>query len=114
MTVKKELAKVKTNKKDKKTDNYGLVLKDLYTKNKKQKPKLDVLAFNEKMQNELISSIKIEDKRLITLADNRAKRVSEELNKTYKIDASRVSILPSISKTAKRDRWIVADIEISI
>jgi len=134
--IKSRLAKLKKNKKD---DNYGIVLKELYSKkfttlkyeklkksfmlkqkndaNKtkiKKKVKLDVLAFNEKMQNELIDTITVDNERLINLADNRAKNIKDTLIKTYKIDITRISILPPKLKKAKRDRWIETDIEISI
>jgi len=135
--INKELKK---DKKDGDTDIYGSALKNIYvkdfslkqydllkksftikeddnkTKKTTSKPivKVDTISFNNKMQKEITTNIKIQIQALENLANQRANSIKTELVKKYKIDAKRLDILPPKPKEAKRDRWIESELDIAI
>ncbi len=132
--------KLRKKKKGAQNDIYGSALKDIYVKNfsteqydklkssfivkeddnktkkvtKKSKEKIDIIAFNNKMQKEITLNIKIEKQELEKLANQRANSIKTELVKKYKIDTKRLNILAPKSVKAKRDRWIESELEITI
>ena len=138
--INKELYTMKTDSNESKNDIYGSALKNLYikdfkankydalkksfmivskddnnsTKKEKKKPKLDIVSFNNQMQKEITKNIKIEVKKLENLANKRANTLKNELSTKYKIDETRIKILPSKEQKAKRDRWVETTIDISI
>jgi hypothetical protein len=132
--------KLREKKKDAQNDIYGSALKDIYVKNfsikqydklksdfiikeddnktkktvKKPKEKIDVISFNNKMQKEITTNIKVDNKELEKLANQRANSIKIELIKKYKIDKKRLNILVPKTVKAKRDRWIESELEITI
>lgn len=137
--IKKEL-ELKEKAKTDKTNVYGVILKELYTKqfsqekyleleksftkvpmnddnktvSKKDIVEVDTIAFNDKMKDNLTKNFKISDEDLNLLASKRAKAIKDELIQKYKIDANRVNILEPKIQKAKRDRWIESKLEIAI
>jgi len=126
------------NSKKAEKDIYGSALKRIYVKdfsikqydelkksfttvektddNKTKKPtsKIDTVSFNNKMQKDITTNIKIEQKDFENLANQRANSIKTELVKKYKIETERLNILPPKPKKAKRDRWIESELEIAI
>jgi len=132
---KKALQKDKLNilikKELKKDDNYEQVLKELYVKNfsekryeqKKQsllvdannKPiKLDIVAFNALLKNDLNSKMEVLPIELISLANKRAKLIKDTLVMQYKINTKRVVIKKAKNAEVKQERWIKSALEIGI
>jgi len=129
--IKNELKNIKDAKKLAKIDIYGQVLEKLYTnkftaqayeKKKKnmlvdkkgKKIKLDIVAFNAILQNELSKEIKVSKKELVSLANKRAENIKDVLVNEYKIDKKRVTInTPKVTKS-KRERWIQSELKIAI
>ena len=143
IVINKVLEKSKKDSNKTAIDNYGKALKLLYTKkftvskyeklkqtfiikpkvddNKTKKSKkvkleakLDLVAFNAKMQEELTDTIKIPNIKLVTLANERAKNIKDILVQKYKIDGKRLKILHSKESKAKSDRWVQCELKISI
>ena len=127
--VKSKFAKLKKDTNSSKSDRYGTILKNLYSKeftitkyNKlkasfmvmPKKPVLNVTALNNKMQDTLINNIKISKQKLEALANNRAKTIKDMLVTKYKINPKRIKVLKPISQKAKRGRWIGSKISISM
>jgi len=137
--VKSKFAKMKKDTNSSKSDRYGTILKNLYSKEftltkynklkasfmvipkvddnktkQAKKPILNITAFNDKMQNTLISNIKISKQKLEKLAKDRAKAIKNTLATKYKIDPKRVKILKPIPQKAKRGKWIGSKIGISM
>jgi len=137
--IKKEL-KSKNNAKKDQTNLYGDILKKLYTKEfsqenyikleksfeiveksddnktvvKKKTPKIDTIALNNKMKDEIILKIEIPNKTLEDLANKRAETIKNELVQKYKIVPTRVNVIGTKKQEAKRDRWIESMLDISI
>ena len=135
--INKELSE---SKKDTDSDVYGSALKNIYVKdfsleqydvlkdsftakeddNKtkqttaKKVPEVDTISFNNKMQKEITTNIKIEKPEFEKLANQRANSIKTELVEKYKIDTKRLDILPPKPKEAKRDRWIESELDIAI
>jgi len=98
-----------------KVDDNGTKATRGVKKSKKAKnATLDVGAFNDRMQKDLINNIKISKEKLIKLANDRAKSIKNELTTRYKIDAKRIKLLKPLSTKAKRDKWVQSKISISI
>ena len=110
------LAKYDTLRKD-----FVIVQKENDNKTKKTKevkkdkePQIDIVAFNNALQKEITTNIKIDQKELEKLANKRADSVKKELVTKYKVAQERINILPPKIKEAKRDRWIESELEIAI
>ncbi|MCF6172183.1 MAG: DUF748 domain-containing protein [Campylobacteraceae bacterium] len=141
--INNELEKIKKDGNKTAIDNYGKALKILYAKKftnskyeklkksfmiipktddnttkkakkAKTKAKLDITYFNYKMREKLTKTIKISDTELVSLANKRAHNIKNALVQKYKIDEKRLKILPPKSTKAKRDRWIMCELKISI
>ncbi len=137
-----ELYNMKLDTNSSKNDVYGTALKNLYVKDfsntkyeelkksfivvekednnsskkskVKKEVKIDIVSFNNKMQEVITQNIKIPEEKLKNLAKKRAESLKNTLEKTYKIDTSRIKILPVKTQKAKRDRWIETTIDIAI
>jgi len=139
IVINKELAKPKKDSKSAQNDVYGSALKEIYARDfsilkynelkksfliveknddnktkKKSAPKLDLIAFNNQMQKNITTNIKITKVSLENLANKRADSIKKELTTKYKIDGKRINILPSKLQKAKRDRWVESTLEIAI
>ena len=121
----------KSAKKIKNIDTYGLILKEMYIEKfggdefekikkffleeaKQNGKKVDIINLNKTLQNKLSKEIKVTKGELKKLAKNRAKAVKETLINRYSIESKRVVVKGIKAKSAKRDRLIQCDLEISL
>jgi outer membrane protein OmpA-like peptidoglycan-associated protein len=89
---------------------------DNKTKSATAKPigEIDTISFNNKMQKDITTNIKIKKQEFEKLANQRANSIKTELVEKYEIDTKRLSILPPKPQEAKRDRWIESELDIAI